>query len=310
MGSRDFADRDAFLEALVPELPEEERMILCGFVGDPGKVDKAAWRPRPWRPGRPLELVAAANAYITVASFSRSADNSFRRRGETFAAGWALMVDDVGTKVDRATVQGVPASAIVETSEGNEQWWYFLDEPEHDPAKFDAVIRAFISSKLADADPGMSGITRVGRLPGHTNGKPKNQGWICQLRSLDGDLRYSLDELLHAFDLKLNGRREPRRKLLTDEALERNRMFEITYRWLQERRMMKRAAPDRGGWVELHCPWREEHTGGADTGAALREPAAENEYYGAFRCHHGHCADRGWADLTDWIAEQSAEELG
>jgi len=304
------SDRDEFLAALCGEhLPEDERLIICGFIGDPGKVGPAAWRPRPWRPGREIELGAAANAYVTVATFGRSPDNSFRRRTETFQAGLALMVDDVGTKVDPEVVRGVPPTARVETSPNNEQWWYMLDRPERDAARFDAVIRAFISGKLLGADPGMSGITRVGRLPAHVNGKPQHGGWRCALRELRPDRRFSIEELLLAFGLQLNGRREPRTRLLTEEALERNRSFGVHFAWLAQHGMLKRQTPDMSGWVEMHCPWLAEHTAQSDTGAAIREPAAENEYHGAFRCHHGHCADRGWADLTDWIAEQSAEEL-
>jgi hypothetical protein len=41
----------------------------------------------------------------------------------------------------------------------------------------------------------------------------------------------------------------------------------------------------------------------------VREPASENDWYGAFRCHHGHCLGKGWKDLTDWVNEQSVEEL-
>lgn len=302
-------DCAAFLSELAPALPEEERLIVCGFVGDPQHAPPTAWRPRPWRPGRELPLVPAANAYITVATFGRSADNSYRRRADTFRAGLALMVDDVGTKVDPAAVKQLPPTARVETSPGNEQWWYVLEEPERDAAAFDAVIRAFIAQRLLGADPGMSGITRVGRLPGFTNGKAQHAGWRCALRELAPARRYSTGALLAGFGLQLHGRRAPRTRLLTEEALERNRLFAEHFRWLQQRGMLKRAAPDLSGWVEMHCPWRAEHTGAADTGAALREPAAENEYYGAFRCHHGHCEDRGWQDLTDWIAEQSAEEL-
>ena len=303
------ADRDEFLAALAPQLPEEERLVVCGFVGDPAAVGQAAWRPRPWRPGREIELGRSANAYVTVGSFTRAEDNSFRRRTETFAAGLAMMVDDVGTKVDRARVAHLPPSARIETSPGNEQWWYFFAQPERDPARFDALIRAFIAGALLGADPGMSGITRVGRLPAHRNGKPQHNDWVCALRALAADRRFTVEELVAAFGLQLNGRREPRRRLLTEEALERNRAFETVFAWLAQRRMLKRAEPDRGGWIEMTCPWRAEHTGGADNGSAIREPAAENDYYGAFRCHHGHCAERGWADLTDWIADESAEEL-
>jgi hypothetical protein len=213
---------------------------------------------------------------------------------------------DEATKM--ATVNGVPPSARIETSPGNEQWWYFLKEPERDMGRFDGVIRAFIGSRLLGADPGMSGVTRVGRLPGFYNMKPAYGGWRVEMRELT-DRRFTLDELLQRFSLQINGRRVNRDKLQTAEAIERNRAFAFVYSWLQERNMLKRTEPDRSGWTEMTCPWVGDHTGKADTGAALREPAPENEHYGAFRCHHGHCADKGWAELTEWVAEQSVEEL-
>jgi hypothetical protein len=154
----------------------------------------------------------------------------------------------------------------------------------------------------------MSGVTRVGRLPGFVNGKPVNKGWRCAVRAL-GERRYSVGELLEGFGLAINGRRERRERLPTEAALERNRAYTVHYRWLEARGMLKREHPDPSGWTEVRCPWVEEHTGRSDTGAAIREPSDENEFYGAFRCHHGHCAGRGWSELTEWIAERSVEEL-
>lgn len=304
-----------FMNALAADLPEQERMILCGFYGDPHTAGPSAWKPRPWRPGRDIEMPRRWNGYVTVASFGRAGDGSFRRRTETFAAGRALMVDDVGevgassSKIDRSTLAGMPPSARVMTSPGNEQWWYFLDEPERDVGRFDGVIRAFISGKLLGADPGMSGVTRVGRLPGFTNAKKAYGGdFKTQLMELN-DRRYSTEELLQGFGLRINGRRVTRERLPTEEAIERNRMFATYYKWLGQRGMLKRHEPDLSGWTECTCPFVHEHTGGADTGFAIREPAPENDFYGAARCHHGSHVDLGWAELTDWINEQSLEEL-
>lgn len=307
--SKHLDDADRFLLALAEDLPPEERMILCGFAGDPNVVDPNKWRPRPWRPGRERNLGHDWNGYVTVASFRRAEDNSFRRRTETFAAGRALMVDDVGTKVKRETVAGVPPSAIVETSPGNEQWWYILREPERDVARFDGVIRAFISGRLLGADPGMSGVTRVGRIPGYVNGKPVNKGWRCRLLDLSAR-RFTVDELLKAFDLRINGRRYVHERLHSEAALERNAAFTVFYKWLDLHGCLKRHEPDPSGWTEMTCPWVGDHTGAANTGAAIREPASENDYYGAFRCHHGHCADKGWRELTDWIDDLVVEEMG
>lgn len=291
------------------DMPRQERLILCGFAGDPMNAPPTAWRPRPWHAGRDLPFDERWNAYTTVASFVRAADGSYRRRTETFAAGRALMVDDVGTKVDPAVVSSVRPTVRIETSPGNEQWWYMLEEPCRDMARFDAVIRAFISGKLLGADPGMSGVTRVGRLPGFQNGKAKYGGFRVRMVASDPFETFTIEELLERFHLKLNGQRVHREKLVAEEAIERNRNFERAYRYLDRHGYLKKREPDPSGWTEMRCPWIEDHTGGADTGAAIREPSPENDFYGAFRCHHGHCADRGFADLTDYITDNAAEAL-
>jgi hypothetical protein len=301
-------ENEAFLADLAAGLTPDERLILCGFPGDPYEAGPAAWRPRPWAPGREIPFGPTDNAYVTVGAFKRAADGTYRRRTETFTAGLALMVDDVGTKVDRTFVEAMQPTWKIETSPGNEQWWYFLHEPERDMARFDGLIRAFIHGKLLGADPGMSGVTRVGRLPGHLNGKKAYGGWTTRVTEANGS-RWTPQELLDGFGLQIRGQRVMREKLPTEEALERNRMFMNVYKWLDQRSMLKRHEPDPSGWTEMSCPWVDGHTGGVDNGAAIREPAPENDYYGAFRCHHGHCVEKGWSHLTEWVNEESIEEL-
>lgn len=297
-------EAEEFLAALGRELAEEERLILCGFRGDPSAVGPTAWRPRPWKPGREVPFDPRDNVYVAVAAFGRAPDGSFRRRTDTFRSGRALMVDDVGTKVDPSVVERLRPSAIVETSPGNQQWWYLLDSPQRDVSRFDALVRAFIAGKLLGADPGMSGVNRVGRLPGFTNGKPANNGWICKLRHFDGDRRFEVEDLIREFGLSLVGRRYAEPVALVADRAERIRAFIQTRRRMAELGLLKRAGEsDPSGWIEVSCPWLSEHTNSTDTGAAIREPADENGWYGAFRCHHGHCADRGWGDLTDALEE-------
>lgn len=303
-----------FLTELAREMPADARLILCGFPGDPYEADSTAWRPRPWRPGADNPFGRADNAYSTVAAFGRAPDNTWRRRTETFRAGLALMVDDVGTpgvgsaRVDRERVAHMRPTFRVETSPNNEQWWYMLSEPELDAARFDGLIRAFITGRLLGADPGMSGITRVGRLPGHLNGKKAYKGFRTRVVEFTAQ-RWTSDELLEGFGLKIQGRAVPMRRLPTEEALERNRLFAQYYKWLDQRNMLKRHEPDLSGWTPIRCPWTENHTGGVDNGAAIREPHEENNFWGAARCHHGHCREKTWKDLTDWIDEQAVEEL-
>ena len=304
-------DAERFLEALAEGMPPEERLILCGFRGDPNTAEKGAWRPRPWRSGRSIPFDQAANAYVTVSSFGTAEDGTYRRRVDTFRAGRALMIDDVGTKVPRSLIGDVAPTVVVETSPGNEQAWYLLSEPVRDVSRFDAIIRAFIAGRLLGADPGMSGVNRVGRLPGFTNGKAKWNGFRTRLVSAEYGRRYSAEELVRTFGLELLGRRYVEKQPRGSEELkERARAFGIFAAQMRDAGMFKAADFDPSGWMEVRCPWVGDHTGRADTGAAIRRPGDENHWYGAFRCHHGHCADRGWGDLTEWLAEQSLEAVG
>ncbi len=302
-------DKEKFLNALGNQLPEDERLILCGFKGDPNEAPTNAWRPRPWKVGSEIPFTSRYNAYVTVASFGRAPDSGYRRRRDTFKAGLALMVDDVGTKVDPSKVNMIEPTFIIETSPENFQWWLLLKEPERSADKFDAFIRAFIEGRLLGADPGMSGITRVGRLPGFTNAKPQHSGWITKLTASNPARRFTLPELLKKFDLKLQGTRAPPKFIPNDVSRLRIKMFVNVEKFLQRRKMFKRNTSDPSGWREMHCPWKDEHTNGADTGAAIREPRPENQFYGAFRCHHGSHVDKHWKDLTDWIADLAAEEV-
>lgn len=304
-----------FLAALGAGLQTEtERLILCGFPGDPGKAQPAAWRPRPWAPGfEGLTMPQEWNGYVTVGAFTRSPDGSFRRRSANCSAGMALMIDDVGTKVDRSVVSVLEPSARIETSPGNEQWWYILGTPERDPVRFDAIIRAFITGKLLGKDPGMAGVTRVGRLPGYENAKPEYGGWRTKLLEIN-DLRYTVEDLLAEFDLKLEGRVEPpiwaRKGRLPHDVEARVHAFNAVEKFLLINKMLKSTSgPDPSGWTEMHCPWVEEHTGGVDNGAAIREPEMENGFYGGFRCHHGSHQGKAWRDLTDWVNEQAVEQM-
>jgi len=299
-------DNVEFLAALAQDLPSEERMIACGFHGDPNVAPPNAWRPRPWAPGKDLNVELGWNAYVTVSSFGRAQDGSFRRRTDSFAAGRALMIDDVGTKVDPKLVAHMPPSAKVETSPGNFQWWYFLDRPERNRDKFDGVIRAFIYGHLLGNDPGMNGVNRVGRIPGFVNGKPQHNGWRCAMREMNGR-RWPLDELVEGFKLKLEGRRYAAPTMRTETAQQRAAMWVATVGVLRQLGMVKKNEPDPSGWIEIRCPWIEDHTDRADTGAAIRRPHADNGWYGGARCHHGHCSGKGWSELAEWVADSSAD---
>jgi hypothetical protein len=302
----------SMLAVLGHDMGTNERLITCGIAGDPGKAGPGFWKPRAYDRWGNKTLGGTYpwgwNAYVTCGVFRASEDGEYRRRANLCIGGAALMVDDVGTKISHDVMRLAPTLRI-ETSPGNEQWWYVFDKIERNVPKFDALIRAFIAGPLKGKDPGMASITRVGRLPGYRNLKAEYGGFDVRTIGEASGALFDVDALVRAFGLELMGEKRKIEKLVPADYKIRIEDHFVVRRFLRAAGMLKRKNPDLGGWTEISCPWVEGHTGGIDNGAAIREPHEENGFTGAFRCHHGSCTARGWRELTEWAAEEAAEQL-
>lgn len=303
-----------FFDALRLHVPSDARVLFCQFRGDPNSDAPEKWRARVLN--NPDALDDKANIYLCVSAMQRNQRGEFRRRKENFAGGLCLMIDDLGdgpgAKNPLSVIDALPPTALVETSPRNFQAIYMFDGLETDQEKFDALIRAFIESDyLSGADPGMAGVNRVFRPPFGANGKPKYGGWKVRLEGLWPERRYAIETIAEAYGMSLVRERRVRRDaaILGAEKGERIRAFIEARRMLRSAGMLKREEANLAGWIDVQCPWMAGHTGQANNGASIREPEEENEYHGAFRCHHGHCAGRGWRDLTEWLSEEAADIL-
>lgn len=301
-----------FLREMYRHCPDDARVMGCQFAGDPNDDIKGKWVARIIT--QVAQLDDEANVYLAVSAMGRNARGEFRRRKENFRGGLLLMIDDVGSgpgsKFPLALVQKIPPTALVETSPGNHQAVYMFDRLVDDIKVFDALINGFIAQQFLGRDTGMAGVNRVFRPPFGRNGKAKYGGWAVRAVSWDPDARYSPEALAAAFGIELD-RFMPARAPIhaTIGRSEGIRAFVQVRSALRAAGLLKRDEPDMSGWQDIVCPWTAGHTGGVDNGAAIREPAEENGWCGAFRCHHGSCAERGWRDLTDWLAENDGEIL-
>jgi hypothetical protein len=316
-----------FLNALAKAsggCPATERLILQILPGDPGEAADNAWRPRAWRPGEDLPASPErTNGYVAISSFGRAPDGSWRRQKALFARGRMIMIDDVGTKVekDRAAVL-VPTWRVL-TSPGNEQWIYLLKPGATQREKMDSILDGLVAQALApqDAkDPGMKGVTRVARIPGFINGKAK-YGGDFRVRWLKGPngfgeeeeegKHYSLEEIRAGFALKATEYRPIDRSAINlprEILAQRMDMFNVHIRIAKTLGLLDNGIRNAGGWQKARCPWEHEHTSSKD-GADIREPSKENEFYGAFKCFHGHCDGRGWREFTDVLDALAAQDL-
>jgi len=305
-----------FFEAMRRFVPEHARVMSCQFRGDPNDDIPGKWRARVINYAHAIDDFS--NVYLCVSAMQRNARGEFRRRKENFAGGILLMIDDVGdgrgAKFPLSVLDALAPTALVETSPGNFQGCYFFDSLVTDMDKFDALIRAFIAVKFLSDDTGMAGVNRVFRPPAGVNGKAKyrdpatGKPWRVRCVEWAPERRYSVEAIAQAFGLDLIQRvatpRDAGQQLASQP--ERIRAFITVRALLRSAGALKREEPDYSGWIQITCPWVDEHTDAADTGAAIRLPAEENDWYGAFRCHHGHCADKGWRHLTEKLAEEMA----
>jgi len=229
-----------------------------------------------------------------------------------------LMIDDVGdgkgSKFPLSTLSALQPTCLVETSPGNFQATYFFDHLLDDLEAFDALIRAFIEKKFLGSDTGQAGVNRVFRPPVGINGKEKyardGKPWQVKLAQWTPERRYSVDEIVKAFGLDL--RPEPQRRhrnVHNNVASARVDDFEVVWDELQRLEMV-RGNVSHTDWQGIYCPWEDEHSDGDRTGAAIAFPNSENDWYGGFRCHHGH-GDRKYTlrDLTDWLSDEHAAVL-
>lgn len=301
-----------FLGAMYTHAPEDARVMACQFAGDPNAEFRGKWVARPVTSVQQLD--DGANVYLAVSAMVRNERGEYRRRKDNFAGGLLLMIDDIGTgpgsKFPMDLVKVVEPTALIETSPANHQAVYMFSHFVESAALFDALINGFITKQFLGKDTGMAGINRVFRPPYGVNGKPKYGGWQVRCVEWNPGRRYHITELAAAFsiDLTENATRVPRGRATVGKT-ESIRAFVSARQALRDAGMLKRDEADLAGWQDVVCPWTSGHAGGVDNGAAIREPADENGWVGAFRCHHGTCEGKGWKELTDWLTENQAELL-
>jgi len=304
-GKTDLVGNGEFLLSVFGELADA-RPVVVSFVGNPAIAPAKVWFGRPW-PGTPevsASLPASANNYFSLAVFRPDEAGQFRRQKARFHALYAVMLDDIGTKVvlERLTL---PPSWLLETSPGNHQAGYLLGEPLADGSVADRLMNAIVAAGLCD--PGANGPrARLARLPAAMNGK-HTPPFRCRMVEWSPELRYSVEDLVDGLQLELAsagratrpGTRAAQQRPIDGDPVwiprpEENSVLVA----LRDRGLYK--APLGDGKHDITCPWVQEHTGFVDGGTAYFEPD-DNWPIGGFKCLHGHCAERHVRDLLRFV---------
>jgi hypothetical protein len=152
----DSVSNDDFLQTVFGEKPSDARPVVISFDGDPASAPSRYWFGVSWQGirGTPTRLPASANNYFSLAVFLPDEAGHFRRQKARFHALYAVMLDDIGTKVamERLTL---PPTWLLETSESNHQAGYLLRVPLTNGSDADRLMNAIVAAGLCD--PGANG---------------------------------------------------------------------------------------------------------------------------------------------------------
>ena len=299
-----------FLQAVFGSLdasaPTPQRPVLVSFQGSPETVPKKAWYGKAWSGQVAVgdALPAGANNYSSMATYCPTESGVTRRLKENFGALYAVMLDDIGTKVPHDRLL-LPPSWLLETSAQNYQAGYLLETPLTSWLEADRLVKDFIDAGLTD--PGADGpCSRLVRLPVAINAK-STPPFACHMATWSPELRYSVAELRSGFELAAISDPRPV-KPRTPRAQQRADGSDPVWIPRPEENAVLATLRSNGqykagmgnGKHDITCPWVKEHTGEVDGGTAYFEPD-DNWPVGGFKCFHGHCADRHVRELLDFL---------
>lgn len=287
---------DEFISEIFGEPVVNLAPLVCSKAGDP---DKTGWPAEAW----PCDTTDSnKNWYLAPSLFAADATGEYRAKKELAKSIHALMLDDIGTKVDPERLALEPSWRI-ETSPGNYQAGFIFIEPIIDIARVEKFKQRLLEEGLCDK--GATGATaRWMRMPDAINGRPKygSPAFRCKLSHWKPENKYTLEELESA--LLTSASPDPKD---TTQKIDQDLITHIytphtginpVIEKLKSKDLYKK--PLGNGKHDITCPWVHEHTDQIDNGAAYFEPS-DGYPNGGFKCHHSHGAQYRIKSLLDHL---------
>lgn len=298
-----------FVASVVRDVAEGASGAVCSVPADP--ETSQSWQAlMAW-----TALSSDNNNYLNCSSFRLGESGELLARKENFSRFHFLLLDDVGTKVDRQRLGDFVSTWEIETSPGNFQIGIRLAEPLEDQEEVARLQNAVVQAGLCDG--GAKGVCRWSRLPHAINGKAKyrnEQGepFRCHLTCWFPDVAYTVEELAEALSLDLSGptatrKGAPSLTVRGDDIFTPPPLENPVLTALKERGLYKRALGQ--GTHDITCPWLEEHTDAIDSGTAYFEPCDQYPH-GGFCCQHSHGNRFSIGKLLDHLGIAHADAEG
>lgn len=301
---------------LIPSITNQE--FLEALAGDDWRRVPISWGENSWWVSPAGDNISKPTVktsnYFTVSIFRLADDGRFARKKELFERQFVFVIDDVGTKLDKAALRATmpPATYEMETSPGNWHYGYRLIGAT-DARALKALVSAIVDDleiNPSGKDPGMASVTRPMRLPIGSNNKDEwkdaaGKGWPHILHTWEPTRAYTVEQMAFWLGVDLSEEALARFKDIsgsrcaTAEELGADPILKL----FDMKGMLLDATPNDNGFVSIICPWRHEHSDDRTDGTGYRPGS------GGFQCHHGHCESRNMNDLRAWVAEECADEF-
>ena len=266
-------------------------------------------------------LTAPRALYYSTATASRDeTDDKLYNRKALFNRFHVLVLDDIGTKVPEDKIpETFEPTYIIETSEGNFQYGYVLENPLTVLGQAEALVQLAYNAGFSDAGGKMA--NKLVRLPGGVNGKKGDPGkFHVKLVKSDGpywtpeDILAELNLGIVWEDIKNDADKVMKQNAIASVGLSPwspiksqlstvNGIIDPVAEWLFDKGQVTQ---ETGEWLTVKCPWAEGHTSPGDTAgySPLGWGAVQHRHMRGFHCFHEHCAAHKIGDFLEIVASE------
>lgn len=271
-------DANDFLQAITSNCQEAgSAIVTCNA--------EEGYKARRWIFGRVLE----GTVYFCISTVrdTNPRQQVLGRQTADLIETFAIVLDDVGTKVDESRIRLQPTWKM-RTSPANHQWGYQFTRPV-EPARAAALIETLARAGLTDE--GAKRADRIMRLPGSLNTK-HDPPFASELVEWTGRT-YTFSELCAGLGVTPT---DTPALPSTPPALPAGMTDPVLDALLDLQWVLGPANPR--GWYPIRCPNQERHSGKVDHGSDYLPGMP-----GVFKCQHEHCQSLTTTDLKKALLE-------
>jgi len=257
--------------------------------------------------------------YFGTSTTALDLDGAVRNRKALFKQFYVLVLDDIGEKIPLEKIpKAFDPTYIIESSPGNFQYGYVLDEPINVLAEAETLVQLVYDGGFSDAGGKMA--TKLVRLPDGVNGKiGDKRDFRVNLKYLNEDNLYSPAEILAALDIGVDWKDviEDADKVMKQRASKSGGsaspwspikpelpslggVVDDVAEWLYSTDKVKQETPE---WLTVTCPWADTHTDGNDWASYSPMGWGGPEWINrrSFHCFHEHCRSKHSADFLEFV---------